>query len=229
MSAAHHVGTFVPKDSEVSANFKQIKFSIQAGKFDVALRLFDEGAIHAEMEKIETRLPAGLEDGLRAALKAKDVQGAEVRLMIFMVFVARDLAREAARRLADDTTAPSIRLPQAAKLLEAVWRYHNLVDFVLYQRDVKAALAMRLAFDDAESAVGGGGSDPMKVGGTPAPGSSGVTRTDLKPPGGAPKSAANLVRAKDALRRMTEILTRVIEQPVPSAPALPAGVGVARP
>ena len=45
--AAHHVGTYVPSDNEISANFKQIKFSIQAGKFDVARRLFETGAVRA--------------------------------------------------------------------------------------------------------------------------------------------------------------------------------------
>ena len=43
-AAAHHVGVYVPRDNEVSANFKQIKFALQARKFDVALRLFDNGA-----------------------------------------------------------------------------------------------------------------------------------------------------------------------------------------
>ena len=44
-AAAHHVGVYVPRDNEVSANFKQIKFALQARKLDVALRLFH---LHAE-------------------------------------------------------------------------------------------------------------------------------------------------------------------------------------
>src|SRR5712691_9362001 len=60
---AHYVGAYVPRDNEVSANFKQIKFSIQARKFDVALRLFEAGALRAEMRKQAARLPAGRHDG----------------------------------------------------------------------------------------------------------------------------------------------------------------------
>ncbi len=236
--AAHHVGTYVPKDSEVSANFKQLKFSMQAEKFDVALKLFDEGALRAEMVKLGPRLPASLTEGLRAAIAARDARGAEVRLMVFMVFVARDLTREAARRLADDATAPSARLAQTGKLLEAVWRYYNLVDFVVYQRDVKTALAMRLAFDDAESAVIAFARGPSGVTQTLTVGFVQVVERvkefflsplDLKPTGGAPKGTTHLVRAKDAVRRMTEILTGVIEQSVQSAPAVPAGAGAQRP
>ena len=37
---AHHVGAYVPRDNDVSANFKQIKFSAQAQKFAVALTLY---------------------------------------------------------------------------------------------------------------------------------------------------------------------------------------------
>ncbi len=36
-ATGHHVGVYVPRDNEVSANFKQLKFAIQAGKFDKAL------------------------------------------------------------------------------------------------------------------------------------------------------------------------------------------------
>ncbi len=229
-AAAHHVGTFVPKDSEVSANFKQIKFAIIDGKFDAALRLFDEGALRAEMKRPERRLPAGLEDGLRAALTAGDVRRADLGLMVFMLFVARDLAQEAERRLADASIPPTARLAQTGKLLEAVWRYYNLVDFVVYQRDVKAALGARLAFDDAESAVGGGGADPMK---SPPPtrgNPCGVAATRLKPPAQVPKDpAACVALARAALKRMSEILTSVIEQSAQSALAVPAGAGATRP
>ncbi len=233
VAAAHHVGTFVPRDSEVSANFKQIKFAIMGGKFDAALKLFDEGALHAEMEKMEKRLPPGLEDRIRAALKAENAPGVEVGLMVFMAFLARDLVREAERRLDAPAVAPSGKLARTGKLLEAVWRYYNLVDFVVYQRDVKAALSMRLAFDDAEGAVGGGGSDPMKGGGSPPPtrgNPCGVAGTELKPAVLTPKDpSARLTTARQALGRMSEILTRVIEQSAQPALAIPAGAGATRP
>lgn len=225
VASAHHVGTAIPKDTEVSANFKQIKSSIQAGRFDVALKLFEGGALRAEMERLERRLPAGLKDGLRAALRAGDARGAEVRLMAFMLSLARDFVREADLRLADAKVSQMARMAQVWKLLEAVWRYYGLVDFAVYQRDVKAALGMRLAFDDAESAVCGGGSDPVKVGGSPCGAAPG-----LRPAGRAGTgSAADLAKAKEALGRMTEILTGVIEESVKSAPAVPAGTGATRP
>jgi hypothetical protein len=149
-AAAHHVGVYVPRDNEVSANFKQIKFAIQARKLDVALRLFESGALRAEMRAQAARLPAGLEDRTRAALAAGDGPRAERGLMIFFAGLVRDLALEADRRLADATEAPAARVAAAQKFLEAMWRYYNLVDFVVGQNDPKAAVAVRLAFDEAE-------------------------------------------------------------------------------
>ena len=71
-AAGHHVGAYVPKDNAVTTNFKQVKFSVQAKKFDVALRLFETGALRTEMRAHASTLPAGLEEGTRAALKASD-------------------------------------------------------------------------------------------------------------------------------------------------------------
>lgn len=51
--AAHHVGVFIPKDDDITKNFKDIKFASQAGRFDVALKLFDDGIVHATIEKHE--------------------------------------------------------------------------------------------------------------------------------------------------------------------------------
>ena len=154
-AAAHHVGAYVPRDNEVSANFKQIKFAIQARKLDVALRLFESGPLRAEMRAQAARLPAGLEDRTRAALAAADGPRAERGLMIFFVGLVRDLALEADRRLADATEAPSARVAAAQKFLEAMWRYYNLVDFAVGQNDPKAAVAVRLAFDEAEGETQG--------------------------------------------------------------------------
>jgi hypothetical protein len=39
-AAAHHTGVYTPKDNAVTTNFKQIKFSVEARKFDVARRLY---------------------------------------------------------------------------------------------------------------------------------------------------------------------------------------------
>ena len=148
-AAAHHVGTYVPKDNEITTNFKQIKFSVQAGKFDVALRLFETGPLHADMRARAATLPAGLEAGLHAALARGDGAEVERRLMIFFAALARDLAREAARQTADPTRSREARTAIGARFLEAIWRYYNLVDFAVARRDDKTSVAIRLAFDEA--------------------------------------------------------------------------------
>jgi len=150
-AAAHHVGAYVPKDNAVTTNFKQVKFSVQAKKFDVALQLFEVGALRAEMRAHAATLPPALEEGMRAALKASDGVEVERRLMVFFAALARDLAREADRHLAD---APAeARAATGRKFLEAIWRYYNLVDFAVSVRDNKTSVAVRLAFDEAETYV----------------------------------------------------------------------------
>jgi hypothetical protein len=148
---AHHVGAYVPRDNDVSANFKQIKFSIQAEKFAVALTLYETGALRRELSRRAQSLPAGLEASIRDALKAGDAPSAEAGLMVFFAGLVRDLALEADRRLADTRTPPAVRVAGGGKILEAIWRYYNLVDFAVSQRDPKAATAVRLAFEEAES------------------------------------------------------------------------------
>ena len=152
-AAAHHVGAYVPRDNEISANFKQIKFSLQAQKFEVARRLFEEGALRRELRKQATAVPPGLEASIRAALVAGDARAAEAGLMVFFAALVRGLALEADRQLADAHTAPATRVASGGKILDAIWRYYNLVDFAVSQRDPKAAMAVRLAFEEAESHV----------------------------------------------------------------------------
>jgi hypothetical protein len=146
---AHHVGAYVPRDNEVSANFKQIKFAIQAQKFAVATTLYDGGALRRELLKQAT-LP-GLDASIREALKAGDARTVETGLMVFFAALVRDLALEADRQLADAGALPAARVAGGGKILGAIWRYYNLVDFALSQRDPKAATAVRLAFEDAEA------------------------------------------------------------------------------
>ena len=150
---AHHVGVYTPRDNEITTNFKQIKFSLQAGKFDVALRLFDDGALRAAMREKAATLPAGLESGTRAALESKDGGEVERRLMIFFAALARELALEADRRLADPKLSRQARAATGQRFLEAMWRYYNLVDFAVSSRDNKTSTALRLAFDEAEGYV----------------------------------------------------------------------------
>jgi hypothetical protein len=149
-ASAHHVGAYVPRDNEVSANFKQIKFSVQAQKFSVALRLYEDGALRRELRQQAGTLPAGLEVSIREALAAGDAAKAEAGLTVFFAALVRDLALEADRQLADSRTPAATRVAAGAKILEAIWRYYNLVDFSVSQRDPKAATAVRLAFEEAE-------------------------------------------------------------------------------
>lgn len=150
---AHHVGAYVPRDNDVSANFKQLKFSLQARKFEVATRLFETGALKRELRARAARLPAGLETRIHEALRAHDARTAETGLMIFFAALIRELALEADRQLAESKAPATARVAGANKFLEAIWRYYNLVDFAVSERDPKAATAVRLAFDDAEGAA----------------------------------------------------------------------------
>ena len=150
---AHHVGAYVAKDNEVSANFKQIKYSVQAQKFEVALRLFEQGAIRREMRARAAALPAGLERAVTAALRDGRAADAERGLTIFFAVLARDLALEAERHVTDGGASRAARLAAGRRILEAIWRYYNLVDFAVSQIDPKTAVAVRLAYDDAEGAA----------------------------------------------------------------------------
>lgn len=152
-ASAHHVGAYVPRDNEVSANFKQIKFSMQAQKFAVALKLYEGGALRRELGKQPGTLPAGLDASIRDALKAGDGRSAETGLMVFFAALVRGLALEADRQLADPRPPPAARVAGGGKILEAIWRYYNLVDFALSERDPRAATAVRLAFEEAEDAA----------------------------------------------------------------------------
>jgi hypothetical protein len=147
---AHHVGTYTPRDNEITTNFKQVKFSVQAGKFDVALRLFEQGALRAAMREKVATLPSGLEAGTRAALRSRDALEVERQLMIFFAALARELALEADRQLADAKLSREARAAMGQRFLEAMWRYYNLVDFAVSSRDSKTSTAVRLAFDEAE-------------------------------------------------------------------------------
>ena len=147
---AHHVGTYTPKDNEITTNFKQVKFSVQAKKFDVALRLFERGALRAEMRAKARSLPPGLEAATRAALQAGDALEVERQLMLLFAALARELALEADRQVANPKLSLAARTAAGQRFLEAIWRYYNLVDFAVSSRDSKTSVAVRLAFDEAE-------------------------------------------------------------------------------
>ena len=193
---AHHVGAYVPRDNEVSANFKQIKFALQAAKFDVAARLFDMGAVRAEMKKHTSRLPEGLEAGTRSAIRAGDARGAERGLMVFFVVLARDLALEADRRLGDAREPAEARIAAGRKFLEAIWRYYNLVDFAVTQYDSKAGVAIRLAFDEAEGYT----KDPASAT-APVPASKAAR----------PAAAPDPAKMREPIERIAQTLSGVIE------------------
>ena len=162
-ASAHHVGAYVPRDNEISANFKQIKFSAQAQKFAVALKLYEDGALRRELRRQARALPPGLDQSIRDALKTGDGPAVEAGLMVFFAALVRDLAIEADRQLADAQTMPAVRVAGGTKFLEAIWRYYNLVDFAVSQRDPKAATAVRLAFDEAEGHAKGPAPAPERM------------------------------------------------------------------
>jgi hypothetical protein len=197
-AAAHHVGVYVPRDNDVSTNFKQLKFSIQAAKFDVAARLFETGALRTEMRAQAGRLPAGLEESTRRAIKSADARGAERCLMLFFAALARDLALDADRRLVDASESAEARVAAARKFLEAMWRYYNLVDFAVTQYDGKTGVAVRLAFDEAEGYT----RDPAAV-----------TAPVSVPSGGTgrPATTPDPAKMREPFRRIAQILSGLID------------------
>jgi len=173
-AAAHHVGVFIPRDDDVTTNFKEIKFAVEAGRFDLALRLFDDGVVHTTMEKEEKRLPRGLEDGLRAALRGKDSPGVELRLAVFLTFMTRERLAFALERLRRTDLPPERRREQVRRVLDAAWRYYNLADFVVVSRDAKTSAALRIGFEDTYTYLGSAMVDPMWAGAA----SAGASRVD---------------------------------------------------
>ncbi len=154
-AAGHHVGTWAPRDNEISANFKQVKFAIQAGRLDVARRLYEGGALRRELLDRAGALPAGLDARIAGALARGDARAAEEGLMLFFAALIRDLAREADRQLGEPGESAEARAAAGRRFLEAIWRYYNLVDFAVTQRDARTATTVRLAFDEAEALVKG--------------------------------------------------------------------------
>ena len=203
-AAAHHVGSYVPRDNAVTTNFKQVKFSVQAKKYDVALRLFDDGALRTEMRAHAATLPPGLEDGTRTALAAGDGPEVERRLMIFFAALARNLALEADRQLAQADASAETRAATGRKFLEAIWRYYNLVDFAMSQYDPKAAVAVRLAVDEAEGYAQG---VPAAAGGTVAPGPRPATTRAV--------AAPDPEKMREPLQRVARTLSGLIERFTP--------------
>ena len=180
-AAAHHTGVYTPKDNAITTNFKQLKFSVEAGKFDVARQLFDRGALRKEMRVRAVTLPPGLEARLSGALFAGDAGEVEGALMAFFAALGRDLALEADRQLA----AGADPVSTGPRFLEAIWRYYNLVDFAVSRRDPRASVAMRLAYDDAETLV----------------------RPTTAP------AAGSAPRLREAFRRIADTLTGITQAP----------------
>jgi hypothetical protein len=204
-AGAHHVGSWAPRDNEVSANFKQLKFAIQARKWQVALDLFQSGALRKEMQALGARLPAGLETATRAALQAGDGTAAERALAVVFAALARDLALDADTRLGDVSQPVAVRAATGARFLEAIWRYYSLVDFVVSQRHPKAALTVRLAVDEAEVHLKGPSAESRPGPGPPP-------TAAAAPAGRAPD------RARAPLQRIAQALGDVVQAfPAPAS------------
>jgi hypothetical protein len=149
-AGAHHVGVYTARDNEVSQNFKQLKAALGARKHDVALQLFDNGAVRRAMGSDAARLPAGLEARTREALRAGDAAQAEALIVALVAALAREMAVEAAAQARVTGTPADARRTAATRFIEAIWRYWNLIDYAVSQREPKAAVAIRLAFDEVE-------------------------------------------------------------------------------
>jgi hypothetical protein len=119
--------------------------------------------------------------------------------MIFFAALARDLAADAARRLADASEPPAARVAAARKFLEAIWRYYNLVDFAASQNDPKAAVAVRLAYDEAEGYAEGAAPPADRT----APESKRAAARPVTPP--------DPLKMREPLQRMGRALTGLIE------------------
>jgi hypothetical protein len=191
------VGAWSPRDNEISANFKQVKFALQARRFDVARRLYDTGALRRELRARAERVPRGLDEAIRAALGAGDAAGVEQGLMVFFLVLVRDLALEADRQLADAGESAEARLLAGRRFLEAIWRYYNLVDFTVSQRDPRASAAMRLAFDEADTYARG----------TAAP----AAVNPCAGPRSSRPAPAEPERLRGAIQKIARIVTGVIE------------------
>lgn len=186
-AAAHHVGYYTPRDNDLSANYKQIKFALQARKWDVAHELYARGAVRRELRARSAELPPRLDAAIGEALRTGAWQEAERGLMLFFVAVIRDLALEADRRLEAAGGGVEARAEAARRLLAAIWRYYNLVDFVVTRHAPEAGAGVRLAFDAAEAHV--------------------------KEESPAPEPD----RVREPLQQIARILTGVLEAATPSA------------
>ena len=198
VAGAHHLGTYTPRDNELSANFKQIKFSVEARKFDVALRLFEEGAVRREMREQAAKLPPGLEAATRAGLSVGDAPEVERALMVFLAALARNLALEAQQQMSAPGVGAEARMAAGRLFLEAIWRYYNLIDYAASRRAPKISVAVRLAFDDADGLAKG---TTAPVAATPASGNRpAATPVPMDP-----------VKLREPLQRIAQALGELIE------------------
>ena len=171
---------------------------MEARKFDVALRLFEDGAVRREMREQAAKLPPGLEAATRAGLSAGDAQEVERALMVFLAALARNLALEAQQQVSAPGVGAEARMAAGRLFLEAIWRYYNLIDYAASRRAPKISVAMRLAFDDAEGLAKGTASP---VAATPASGSKAA----------ATAGPADPLKLREPLQRIAQALGELIE------------------
>ncbi len=168
-AGAHHLGTIVPRDDEVTVVFKRVRGLLKEGRFDLAARECEGTPLGRRLAEASGRGggPDVRAEAL-AALARRDAPGMEQALMRFFLVVVRGLVGEALGRVNDGGLAERVKADQAIKLLAAGWRYYNLVDYTLYRHAAKAALRVRLAFEDAEFALGGSRSQQARYDGAAA-------------------------------------------------------------
>ena len=154
--SAHHLGFIVPPDDDVTLGYKRIRSVIKEGRFELAARECGATPLGRRLDEASRHAPPDVRNEVRAAIARRDAPGTELALARFFLVIVRGLVSEAVSRVQDAALTERVKADQALKLLAAGWRYYNLADYAIYQRDVKAALGVRLAFEDAEFALGGG-------------------------------------------------------------------------
>lgn len=152
---AHHLGTYVPKDDEITASFKRMKVFLEQRRADLLRKEFTEDRwVQRRMAEVDAGYGSTLVADMETALAAGSVDDAEQSLVRYFCFVAREKAQDALHRLGDARLTPRQRGDQGMKLLAAAWRYYNLVDFRVGNAAPRVATAAKVAFEDAEYYLG---------------------------------------------------------------------------
>lgn len=152
---AHHLGVYVPKDDEITASFKRMKVFLEQRRPDLLKKEFAEDRwVQRRMSEVDARYRSTLVADMERSLAAASIPDAELTLVRFFCFVAREKVQETLDRVARPGLSASRKEDQGVKLLAVAWRYYNLVDFRVSNYAPTVASAAKVAFEDAEYYLG---------------------------------------------------------------------------